>query len=82
MIELHDYVQFFLCNHIIFCIIGSMLQLLLDFGVFNNKQIQLNLLRKSYVHNQCPTNCSFSWLEVVWTINSDYNFNCNLQYII
>lgn len=46
MIELHDYVQFFLCNHIIFCIIGSMLQLLLDFGVFNNKQIPIKSFKK------------------------------------
>lgn len=37
-VELHDYVQFFLCCDTVLRTIGFMLIFLLDFGEFNTKQ--------------------------------------------
>lgn len=67
MVELHDYVQFFLVV-ILFFVLWFYVNIILDFGDFNRKQAPLKLLKKSYVHVKARSIAHLGWLEVVWTI--------------
>lgn len=67
MVELHDYVQFFLVV-ILFFVLWFYVNIILDFGDFNTKQRPLTILKKSYTHIKARSIAHLGWLEVVWTI--------------
>lgn len=67
MIELHDYVQFFLVV-ILFFVLWFYITIILDFGDFNSKQAPAYLLNKTYVHTIARSIAHLGWLEVIWTI--------------
>lgn len=67
MVELHDYVQFFLVA-ILFFVLWFYINIILDFGDFNIKQAPIQLLKKSYIHIKARGIAHLGWLEVVWTI--------------
>lgn len=67
MVELHDYVQFFLVV-ILFFVLWFYVNIILDFGDFNTKQAPKELLKRSYTHIKARNIAHLGWLEVVWTI--------------
>jgi heme/copper-type cytochrome/quinol oxidase subunit 2 len=67
MIELHDYVQFFLVI-ILFFVLWFYANILLDFGAFNTQMLPADSLEKAYTHVLARKIAHIGWLEVVWTI--------------
>lgn len=67
MIELHDYVQFYLVI-ILFFVLWFYINILLDFGVFNTRTLPAHALEKAYTHILARKIAHIGWLEVVWTI--------------
>jgi heme/copper-type cytochrome/quinol oxidase subunit 2 len=67
MIELHDYVQFFLVV-ILFFVLWFYITIILDFGDFNSKQAPAYILNKTYIHTIARGIAHLGWLEVIWTI--------------
>lgn len=67
MVELHDYVQFYLVV-ILFFVLWFYLNILLDFSEFNTRQEPMYALEKAYTHIKARGIAHIGWLEVVWTI--------------
>jgi hypothetical protein len=67
MVELHDYIQFFLVV-ILFFVLWFYVTIILDFGEFNTKQEPLFELDKTYTHTVARNIAHIGWLEVIWTI--------------
>jgi heme/copper-type cytochrome/quinol oxidase subunit 2 len=67
MVELHDYVQFYLVV-ILFFVLWFYLNILLDFSEFNTRQEPIYALEKTYTHIKARGIAHIGWLEVVWTI--------------
>jgi heme/copper-type cytochrome/quinol oxidase subunit 2 len=67
MVELHDYVQFFLVV-ILFFVLWFYINIIVDFGQFNTRQIPLRSLSQAYTHIKARSIAHLGWLEVVWTI--------------
>jgi heme/copper-type cytochrome/quinol oxidase subunit 2 len=67
MVELHDYVQFYLVV-ILFFVLWFYLNILLDFSEFNTRQEPIYALEKAYTHIKARGIAHIGWLEVVWTI--------------
>lgn len=67
MVELHDYVQFYLVV-ILFFVLWFYINILLDFGDFNAKQEPTFAIERAYTHVTARKVAHIGWLEVVWTI--------------
>jgi len=67
MVELHDYVQFYLVV-ILFFVLWFYINILLDFGDFNTKQEPTFAIERAYTHVTARRIAHIGWLEVVWTI--------------
>jgi len=67
MIELHDYVQFYLVI-ILFFVLWFYVNILFDFTDFNKRLAPTYSIKKAYTHIMARGIAHIGWLEVIWTI--------------